>query len=393
VVTSGLVITIIGVIGFVIGVFVIDSLRQPAGGRPIRLAIRDSGEEHTLLILGTMFFVIVYPIASRLPSGASLSTAGAYMVISGICLLFLKAKLEHRVMKWGQFFGASVVIPMATLMAWGFLGQAITALIVVTAFVIQFWRPQRRWVLALIPLLWLALSFYVTYMEARKSIRDVVWSNSGYATRVEHIVREFSDFKFFDPTDIADLHWIDMRLNQNVLVGQAVEYMGAGFVPFAKGETLVLAAVAWIPRAIWIGKPVTAGSGNIVAKYTGRDFAFGTSIGVGPILELYLNFGSWGVFVGMAVVGGALRFVDTEAANYLYGGNVWRFARYHILGMTLVHPQGNFAEIVGGLAGAFVLLFGCERSGISRLRFGKYSSPRAQPNQFLQSGERTRIKQ
>ena len=87
-------------------------------------------------------------------------------------------------------------------------------------------------------------------------------------------------------------------MNQNQLVGAAVQYLESGYAPFATGDTLIQSALAIIPRAIWPDKPVFAGSPGLVTQYTGIQFAAGTSVGVGQVLEFYINFGSPGVVGG-----------------------------------------------------------------------------------------------
>ncbi len=47
-----------------------------------------------------------------------------------------------------------------------------------------------------------------------------------------------------------------------------------------------------IPRALWPNKPVVGGSGDLVSTYTGIRFADGTSVGIGQVLESFVNFGT-----------------------------------------------------------------------------------------------------
>ena len=86
---------------------------------------------------------------------------------------------------------------------------------------------------------------------------------------------------------------------------------------FARGETIWHAIIAPVPRALWPNKPIVAGSGDLVSRYTGIMFAEGTSVGIGPVMEMYVNFGSAGVFVGFIVIGLFLGYIDFRAGESL----------------------------------------------------------------------------
>ena len=45
------------------------------------------------------------------------------------------------------------------------------------------------------------------------------------------------------------------------------------------------------------------GGGTIVQDFTGIEFADGTSVGAGQVLEFYVNFGTWGVIGGFLLFG------------------------------------------------------------------------------------------
>src|SRR5205814_7729697 len=96
---------------------------------------------------------------------------------------------------------------------------------------------------------------------------------------------------------------IDRRLNQNFLVGAAAASLESGQVEYASGATLGNMIVALIPRAIWPDKPAVGGGGSVVADFTGIEFAEGTSVGAGQVLEFYVNFGTWGVIGGFLLLG------------------------------------------------------------------------------------------
>src|SRR5436309_2739169 len=59
----------------------------------------------------------------------------------------------------------AATLPFLTVVSQGFLGYGVGALVAVVAFVVTFTRPKPRWLLIAVILMYLGLSFYVTYMR------------------------------------------------------------------------------------------------------------------------------------------------------------------------------------------------------------------------------------
>jgi hypothetical protein len=152
------------------------------------------------------------------------------------------------------------------------------------------------------------------------------------------------------------LERIDERLNQNFLVGRAAENLASGSVAFARGYTLWQAALAVIPRAIWLDKPVRAGSPQLVSHYTGIHFAEGTSVGIGQVMELYINFGMIGIVIGFVCIGTLVRWVDAYAAEKLFIGDWGRFVAWFLPSISILQAGGSFVEVTGSAAASIVLV-------------------------------------
>ena len=199
----------------------------------------------------------------------------------------------------------------------GFLGFGITYIIFIICFGIsQKYFPKL--IFALAPaIIYVGISFFVNYLPQRGDIRDAVWGEKNLSVRTDAVSVIFTDFQWFDPSDFFHLKAVDDRLNQNWLVGAAIESLGFGRTEFLHGESITFALVAWVPRAIWINKPSVAGSGGIAASLTGLSFDENTSVGAGHVLEFYGNFGSVGVYIGMFLLGFILRVLDLKASTHL----------------------------------------------------------------------------
>jgi hypothetical protein len=159
----------------------------------------------------------------------------------------------------------------------------------------------------------------------------------------------------FDLWNVRHLLAIDERLNQNGLVGAAVVNLSAN-QDYAKGETLWMAVLAMIPRALWPEKPVSAGSGDLVTRFTGIVFADGTSVGIGSVMELYANFGSAGEFWGFAILGLIVGLADIRAADHLHAGRWHLFAVWFATGLALLAVGGSLVEVTSSAIAS--VLFG-----------------------------------
>jgi hypothetical protein len=249
----------------------------------------------------------------------------------------------------------AAMLPVVTIVTKGFLGYGFASMITVFCFVASFYRPRWKILAGSLAVGYLALSLYVTYMRDRKEIRDVVWNGGGYASRFSAMSRTFTDFEFLDIRNIDHLSRIDERLNQNYLVGRSVEYLDRFPDHFARGRTIWEAMLAPVPRALWHDKPIVAGSGDLVSEFTGMRFGANTSVGIGHVLEWYVNFGTVGVFLGMMGIGFLLGWIDHKAASGIYQGDAARFLVWWLPGLSLLQVGGSLVEVVGTGGAALVI--------------------------------------
>jgi hypothetical protein len=124
---------------------------------------------------------------------------------------------------------------------------------------------------------------------------------------------------------------------------------------YAHGETLWMALLAVIPRAIWTDKPEYAGGMDWVSRYTGITFAQGTAVGMGPIFELEINFGRIGVFLGMLLLGVIIGVADRKAGAALRFDDPLTFGKWFLIGIIMQNAIGSFAETTASLAAALIL--------------------------------------
>jgi len=309
-----------------------------------------------LIYIGLFFFALA-PILGKIPSFTAIATSGISLFIVGLCLSCWKAwrtgdKRAFR--RWLLITCSMPVITMATL---GFLGYGAGAASVVLVFIFNFYQPRWKIILIALLVLLLGLSVFVTYGRDRDKLREKVWGGQSAQARVEQVWQTFREFEVFDPFKQEHLEVIDLRLNQNALIGKSVNYLSNNTVSYANGETLLQAALALVPRIVWPNKSVKAGSPQLVSRYTGQKFSAGTSVGVGQVLEFYINFGTLGVIVGFIIFGTLIRIIDITAGQKLIHGNWMGFTSWLLPGLGLIQPGGSLVEVVSSVASSLVLIY------------------------------------
>lgn len=361
----GFEITTIGLLGLVLAWF----FATPIIGTKVRLqAIRltpviNSKLPGTLLIMSLLFFFVLTPIMKLIPSLGSIGAAGvslSMVAVSAACWHAWKAGNKTKFYRW--LIGSSIAFPFVTLIFMGFMSFGTASVITVWMFVMSFYRPRWLAILALFLFIYGGMSVYVNYMRQRNAIRESVWGQQEMSSRFDHIANMADDFELLDLSNNYHLEALDIRLNQNHLVGLSANYIARGRVDFARGFTLWVAATAWIPRILWPDKPSMAGSSGMVAHFTGLSFPKGTSVGIGHVMELFINYGRWSVFTGLFVIGFLLRWFDLRAGQYLVAGDYWSFGRWLLPATGLLNVAGNVATAVASMAAAFVFVTAIHRA-------------------------------
>jgi hypothetical protein len=323
----------------------VDSAREPVDGQLIRV----------YLVGGAFLYAFVLPTVGTVTLVSSLVSTSAALVVIGFCLKCWNAWVEGSPGRLWAWLLAASIFPLATVVGQGYLGYGLAAAVTVVAFAASFYRPRWKIVTFGVVMAYAALSVYVTYMRDRTEIREAVWGQESLERRMDRVVATFSAPELFNVADAGHLERVEDRLNQDALIGIAVGYIGSGMASHAGGSTFMSALIAPIPRVLWPGKPVVAGSGELVSQYTGLVFAEGTSVGVGHVLEAYINFGMTGVVVVFAILGGTLVMVDWLAYRQLHVGNGPSFVLWYLPGLGLLQVGGSLSEATGFAAASWIM--------------------------------------
>lgn len=350
-----------GVVSFIVGSLlpaIFFSLRRPSFSVKEKVGYAaDPRLPKAYVITGFTLYFLLTPILGGTPTLTVILSSGLSLMVVGVGLGMWKAwqSKDRRAFRRWLFCGITG-FPFLTLMGQGFMSFGTSALLSVVAFVISFYRPRWRVVVLGILFMYLGLSLYVTYMRDRKDIREVIWGGQSMVNRIGQLCQSISTLEWFNPYDQTHLMRIDSRLNQNLLVGAAIEQLATS-QDYAKGETILQSVLALIPRVIWLDKPLTAGGNWLVSRYTGLTFGESTSVGIGQVMEFYVNFGVTGVIAGFLCLGFIVAVFDEFARVHLLRGDWQGFTFWLLPGLSLTHVEGSFVEITASVGGAMVTAF------------------------------------
>jgi len=331
--------------------------RPPADDliRPI-----DTRQANAYLIAGLFIYAVMIPASRGIPTLTALVSMALPMIVGAMGAKCWAAWCEGRQgVMWG-WVAISLAFPVLTVLTQGFLGFGFASMLTLFAFVASYYRPQWKVLVAGLALAYIGLSVYVTYMRDRTDIRNIVWTGGTLRESAAQASDTFGALEWFDPNNVKHLDRIDGRLNQDLLIGMAVENLEVGTAHFAAGSTIFDAVLAVVPRALWPDKPVAAGSGDLVADFTGLRFPEGTSVGIGQVMECYVNFGTTGVLIGFLLIGGCVAFFDRVSLRCLRQGHLSGFMVWYLPGLAFLQVGGSFVELCGVAASGLVVarLFG-----------------------------------
>jgi hypothetical protein len=367
--TDGFEQTVIGMVAFLVGVTTaryafVPAPRQKMAASPAQgVSPQSLGELNRLALLymciGGIVYFAVMPFVGSIPSATALVSPLGSLLLVGACIRFW---LANETANWPKFLSTMVLLPLlplVTLTQGGFLGFGTMWAVTVSAFLFAQSKRKVAYIFAAPAVFFIGLSLFVNYMAAREDIRQLVWyEQASVGDRLQRIANVFVNFEWLDLSNWRHRQAIDGRLNQNFLVGAAAARLESGQVEYASGATLGNMIVALIPRVIWPDKPAVGGGGTVVQDFTGIEFAEGTSVGAGQVLEFYVNFGTWGVIGGFLLFGCLIGRMDLLAMRYLRQGQQTRFLFWFMMGGNLLNPGGNLKEIVVSIAGCAVTAYG-----------------------------------
>lgn len=303
-----------------------------------------------------------FVLLSGVPTLSAIISGGAMVWMLGPIVGLLQASSQKSATQLTKWTIAAFVYPAMTLIATGFLSAASTAMFIVFCPLAIRAKYYITVVLVSVCCSWVFVNVFVNYFHVRDQIRAAVWTGASLETRIDAIESAFASYEAFSLDNPEHVSAIDKRLNQNQFLGIAAERIRDGVGGFLFGETIWDAVLSIVPRAVWQGKPLTGGSGDIVRRMTGLPLSLKAAWGVGHVMELYVNFGLVGVSVGFCLLGWVLATLDRMAAESLRVHEYGKLIVYFLPAAALIFPEGSMAEMVGGSGAALVMSLGLKHA-------------------------------
>lgn len=387
-VAAGSVTSTLGILGFTGGVVL--------ANRFIPLGLRSKVSPSPALVLwisklliavglgGTFFPMFAGGLVVSLPGVTAILSGFTNLLVLGICGLILHFALlqQRRNTILAVFGGAAAVVGIQMVMV-GILGGSVAAAVTIISFALVLFR--RKTTTMLKGLFWLMVASYflivasVGWLEIRQEVRAAVWAGGSLTERVQAFGTAVTNMKILDLGNQTHLEYLDTRMNQNIIIGKAVERLTAYPSLYTNGETILSAAFGWVPRAIWADKPSRGGS-ETVATITGQRISDHTTVGTGPIVEFYMDFGFAGVFLGMLAYGYILRWLDIRSARVFRDGNLLNASYFFAAGAAMIAPMTDLFFIVNGAVtsaiAAGIIFFAAKRHLRRRERRINLTAPR-----------------
>jgi hypothetical protein len=355
--TAGFEQTVAGMVAFLIGVllvrygtFVLRPSRPPKVKTPATLASLD--RLALIYVCGGVFYFLFAPDIPFI--GAVVSQSSTWLVVGASLRLWVAREQGNRLKFWFTML-LLPLCPVITLMRGGFILFGTYWLLAIVSFALAQSKQRLGYFLVAPLFVFLGLSLFVNYMASRNEYRKAVWIQQvGIADRVDHLLGIFRNFEWYSSENPKHREVIDGRLNQNIIVGAAVDRLETGVVNYSYGATLVQIGIGLIPRALWPDKPAVGGGGTVVQDFSGIGVTQGTSVGAGQVLEFFVNFGIWGVIGGFLLYGALIGRIDILIMDRLDQDDQRGFLLWFMLCMSLLQPGNNLIEIITTAAGSVV---------------------------------------
>jgi hypothetical protein len=320
--------------------------------RPARAV--DANVPRAYLGVGAASYMALSIGIGVIPSATAIVSTGQQLAVVGLALCCWDSWRQGSRTKLLFWLGLTTLLPFVTIVTRGFISYGAVAAATVLIFVSGFIKTRFIAFAAGFLAAYVGLSVFVTYMRDRGEIRETVWGGQPLQARLAQLEKTIARFEWFDFSNADHLAAVDGRLNQSFLAGLAVNRLSDSGA-YAHGDTLWEALMALVPRALWPEKPVAAGSGNLVTEYTGLRFAAGTSVGIGHVMEFYVNFGTVGVVFGFLMMGLLVTTLDLAAAERLAVNDLQGFVLWFLPGISLLQVGGSLVEMTASAAASIVV--------------------------------------
>lgn len=313
--------------------------KRGLGWLPVpRIRERAGGNASLLLLCGLAAAHLAYkfvPGVSRIPSAGQFLEPIGYVVFSALLVLLLKRRTRGLSTFLATF--ALVLLVGVRIETFNFTQIMLLSLCGIGALVYA-----RAYRIASFCALLIVLSLPV--YEFTSTVR---YLDGGFLKKAEALFLTIDGYRNGTRRGGTSATETGVRRISHTWLFAHVVAKSPAEVPFWGGDTYKPLLTAMIPRAVWPGKPLEATGGLFGKRYDLLEPTSVTSLNLPWHIETYVNFGSIGVVIGMALIGAFLAVVD-KLLNAPGRREIEMGIGLGIL-MPLTFQDSNFSVMVGTL--------------------------------------------
>jgi hypothetical protein len=273
-----------------------------------------------LILLNTAVKYI--PSLRSIPSIGQFIGGGLYLAYGMFYILWSRGDLP-KIQAWLLLF---IFIPLEVIprLSSGLLAEIMILFLFMFNIV---WFVHRKIPVILITIL---IVLYLAFSPVKAEYRSLTWNSHKPEAQLNPIERlqlfinlsiEYHQKYTFNNSSISSAPKIsatDQAAERSAIIVYLSDVMKntPEIVPYWNGETYLPLLTSYIPRVVWPDKPTITVGNDFGHRYKILDADdFSTSINLPIIVEMYANFGSWGVIIGMSLLGSLLVFIDKKLNN------------------------------------------------------------------------------
>src|SRR5258708_38913691 len=183
--------TLIGMAAFVFGAVIAARRHKPATGTEVLFtssriqAFESIGWR--LMAIGALAYFVLVPLSFAVSSLTSPIAALGTLLVIGIWLRLYASVVANDQPKMLATLALVPLLPFATVVSGGFMSYGTYWALSAVAFLFVIVRKRVWFYVAALPVVYLGLSLFVTYMGERVAIRQVVQQQATFAERLSRV--------------------------------------------------------------------------------------------------------------------------------------------------------------------------------------------------------------
>jgi hypothetical protein len=235
------------------------------------------------------------------------------LVTLGVLLSIIYSKQQNNPIFFYKILFFYILYLLVKAVNSGHLGFGIGFLLQISIGYVFIYNFSKRSVFQLIIFVPILIIIANSWLSVRNIVRNGSLRDLRLDQQVSQLVTSLSE-DIQSENSRSPLTGIYERVDMSSILLAQNAYQPK-YQPFVYGKTIIDSLYFVIPRIIWRNKPWVTGGSAYVSKFTGLTFAKGTSVDMPYQFELFANWGWFGVFAGLFVIGYFIGTIERITIN------------------------------------------------------------------------------